>query len=277
MTEDHGIYGAPSNPREAFGRALRDARRQRQAGRLSQSDLGRLSRTSKSTISRIEGGVPPISSHLPELFDQIFETDGQFKRLYEEVVNQSFPAVFRRRMALERQATAIWEWSPTIIPGLFQTPEYARALFRSGYPRATEGEITNYVRTRLTRQELLRNDAPPDVRLVVCQSVIQRRIISRDAMREQLAVLITQGGRPTTRVQVLPLDAEPHILMDGPITFLTAPNHVSVACVEAFRTANIHEDPEPVRTAMRAYDDLTGEALSSRESAEFIRKQMEKL
>ncbi|MEV6422969.1 helix-turn-helix transcriptional regulator [Streptomyces sp. NPDC051662] len=277
MTGQHGVYSTASNPRRAFGEALRNARKQRKAGRLSQSDLGRLSHTSKSTISRIEAGVPPIASHLPALFDQIFETDGYFKRLYEEVVNQSFPALFRRRMAMERQATAIFEWSPTLIPGLFQTAEYARRLFRSSNPRATDEELAGMARARLARQELLRGDAPPTVRVVLCESVIRRRFGSRDMMREQLAVLLGHGERHTTRLQVLPLDAEAHLLMDGPITLLTAPNHMTAVCVEAFRTSSIHEDQEHVRPAMSACDDLTSEALSARESAAVIRKHMESL
>ncbi|MFE4646050.1 Scr1 family TA system antitoxin-like transcriptional regulator [Streptomyces sp. NPDC056730] len=277
MTERRDVDEPVRSPREAFGEALRNARELRAAGRLSQSALAKKARTSKSTISRIERGVPPIASNLPAVFDQIFETDGQFKRLYEEVVSRSFPALYRRRMSLEREAIAIWEWSPTIIPGLFQTAEYARALFRANNPRATEDEIAELMRARLARQELLRGDAPPNVRVVLCASVIGRRIVSRDAMREQLAVLLGQAERQTTRLQVLPLDAEPHLLIDGPITFLTAPNHVPVVCIDAFRTANIIEDPEHVRTAVRAYDDLTGEALSVRESAALIRKQVESL
>ncbi|MFJ1750130.1 helix-turn-helix domain-containing protein [Streptomyces sp. NPDC088116] len=277
MTERHGVYGAAGDPREKFGDALRDARKTRKAGRISQTDLGRLSRTSKSTISRIEGGVPPIAGNLPALFDQIFETDGQFKRLYEDVVDQSYPAQYRRRMTLERQATAILEWSPTLIPGLFQTAEYARALFRCGYRRATEENIAKMVRARLARQEVLRSEAPPTVRVVVCESVIRRRIGSHDMMREQLAVLLGHGERPTTRVQVMPLDAEPHPLTDGAITLLTAPNHATTLCVEAYRTANISDDPDNVRAAVRAYDDLSSEALSARESAALIRKQMETL
>ncbi|MFE2633864.1 helix-turn-helix domain-containing protein [Streptomyces scopuliridis] len=276
MPEQHDVDSATRNPREAFGEALRDARKQRRAGRISQSDLGRLSHTSKSTISRIEGGVPPIASHLPALFDQIFETDGHFKRLYEDVVDQSFPAQFRRRMIMERQATAIWEWSPTVVPGLFQTAEYARALFRTGTSRPSEEEVAALTRTRITRQELLK-DAPTDIRAVLCESVIRRRFGSRDMVREQLATLLRHGERPTTRVQVLPLDAEPHALIDGPVSLLTTPNHASVVCVEAFRTANIIEDPEEVRTVIRVYDDLMGEALSARESAAVIREQMESL
>ncbi|MFE3827142.1 helix-turn-helix domain-containing protein [Streptomyces sp. NPDC059092] len=277
MTERYGDYSGASNPREVFGEALRDARETRAAGKLTQSDLARKARTSKSTISRIERGVPPIASNLPALFDQIFETNGLFKRLHEEVVSQSYPAVFRRRMALEREATIIREWSPTIFPGLFQTGEYARSLFRSSNPRATDEEIAGLVRARLVRQELLLGTAPPNVYVVLCESVIRHRMGSPAMMREQLSVLLGHGTRPTTRVQVLPFDAEPHLLVDGPISLLTAPNHSTVVSVEAFRTSSIIEDPEHARTAMRAYDDLTSEALSTRESAVLIREQMETL
>ncbi|MFJ2112032.1 MULTISPECIES: helix-turn-helix domain-containing protein [unclassified Streptomyces] len=277
MTERTDVYGDASNPSEVFGEALRDARELRRAGRLSQTGLAKLARTSKSTISRIERGVPPIAGNLPALFDQIFETDGRFKRLYEEVLDKSFPSLFRRRMALERQATAIWEWSPTLIPGLFQTPEYARTLLRASNPRATDEEIAGLVRARLARQEYLRMDAPPNIRLVLCASAIQRRIGSPDMMRVQLASLLRHGEEPTTRIQVLPLDADPHLLADGPVTLLTTPKHASVLCTESFRTASINEDPEHVRTAVQAYDDLMSEALSARGSAAFIKKQMETL
>ena len=277
MSGQREVDEAVRSPREAFGEALRDARELRQAGRLSQGDLARMARTSKSTISRIERGVPPIASNLPAVFDQVLETDGQFKRLYDEVVSRSFPALYRRRMGLERQATAIWEWSPTIIPGLFQTGEFARTLFRAGHPRATDEEISALVRARLARQELLRREAPPHVRVVLCESVIRRRVGSHDMMREQLAVLLGLSERPTTRLQVLPLDADPHPLMEWPVTFLTTPNHVTVVCVETYRTTGIIEEPEQIRTAMRAYDDLASEALPARESAALIRAQMERL
>lgn len=277
MSEPLGVDNEVSDPRRAFGEALRNARELYPECRMTQSDLARRAKTSKSTISRLERGVPPIPSNLPAVFDQIFGTDGLFKRLYEEVAAQSFPALFRRRMALEREAIAIWEWSPTVIPGLLQTAAYARALFRAGDPRASEQEISTSVRARLARQDLLRSAAPPSLRVALCESVIRRRIGGADVMREQLASLLNHAERPTTRLQILPLDAEPHLLIDWPVTFLTAPNHVTLVCVENYRTAGIIDEPERVRAATRAYDEVTSEALSARESAALLREQMETL
>ncbi|WP_406305751.1 helix-turn-helix transcriptional regulator [Streptomyces sp. NBC_00885] len=268
------------SPRQLFADELKSARQlyvSGLGGPLSQTELARKARTSKSTISRLENTAGPIPPELPALFDQIFKTDGRFKRLYEETAAQSFPELYRRRMAFERAAVSVWEWSPTIVPGLLQTGGYARTLLRAGDPRASEQEIAAQVGARLARQDILRGSAPPDVRAVLCESVIKRRIAPADVMRDQLAALLAYGEGRTTRIQVLPLDAEAHLLIDGPTSFLTGPNHVTMVCVEAYRTASIIEDPEHVRKAARAYDDLTGEALSARDSADLIRDQMETL
>ncbi|WP_411141264.1 helix-turn-helix domain-containing protein [Streptomyces sp. x-80] len=277
VTDRSEVDESDGDPRKEFGNALRDARELYPERKLTQTDLARRARTSKSAISRMERGVPPIPGGLPELFDQIFETDGLFKRLYDEVAAHSFPARYRRRMALERKAVAISEWSPTVVPGLLQTGGYARALLRAGDPRASEDEISASVGKRLARQDLLRGAAPPDVRVVLCESVLRRRVGSPEVMRDQLAALLSLGAQPTTRLYVLPLDAEPHPLIEWPVTLLTTPHHVTVVCVETYRTTDIIEKPEDVRRAARAYDDLTGEALSARDSADLLRERMEAL
>lgn len=269
--------GPGENPRRRFAEELRSARELHPNGPMSQTELARLTRTSKSTISRLESGDTPIPPELPRLLDQVFLTDGKFKELYEACAAASFPELYRRRMRLERQAVAIWEWSLAVVPGLLQTGGYARAVLQKGDPRASETEIAASVSKRLARQDVLRGAAPPDLRVVLCESVLMRRVGGREAMRDQLAALLTHGEHPTTRLHVLPLDAEAHLLIDGSVSFLTLQNHVTLVCVEAYRTAGIIEEPEHVRAAVRAYDDLMGEALSARESANVITEYMEKL
>ncbi|MFI9584647.1 helix-turn-helix domain-containing protein [Streptomyces sp. NPDC052236] len=270
------------SPRQLFSEELKTARHLYSTDfgsrPLSQTELAKKARTSKSTISRLENSDGPIPPELPPLFDQIFTTDGLFKRLYEEAITTgSFPDRFRRRMALERGAITVWEWSPTVVPGLFQTGGYARALLGAGKPRASEREIAAEVGSRLTRQDILRAAAPPDVRVVLCESVIRRKIAPANVMRDQLAALLAHAEHRTTRIQVLPLDAPPHLLIDWPVSFLTGPNHQTAVCVENYRTAEIIEDPEHVRRAARAYEDLAAEALSAGLSADFIRDHMESL
>ncbi|MEW1673015.1 helix-turn-helix transcriptional regulator [Streptomyces noursei] len=274
---DAGQDAEVTDARREFAEELKSARELHEPRQLSQEALARLVRTSKSTLSRVEtckGSIPP---ELPAKLDEVLGTDGKFKRLSEEIVARSFPSLYRRRMALERSAIAIREWSPTIVPGLFQTADYARVLFKGSVPRAGEDEVAAHVRSRLTRQNVLLGDTPPDVSVVLCESVLHRRLCSREILRKQLKALLEAGERPTVRVQVLPLDAAAHLFSDWPVTLITAPTHQTSVCVENFKTAGIVDEPDHVRTALRTYDELTSEALSARESARLIATQMESL
>ncbi|GCD45208.1 helix-turn-helix domain-containing protein [Streptomyces paromomycinus] len=267
----------PEDPRREFAEECRSARELHDPAPLTQAHLAKLLRTSKSTISRVEtchGAIPP---DIPPRLDEVFATDGKFKRLYEEAVAASYPTLYRRRMAMERAAVAIREWSPTLVPGLFHTADYARCLFKGGFPRASTKETVAFVSDRLARKAVLEGGMAPDVRLVLCESVLYRRFCPPDVMRRQLKALLDAGSRPTVRVQILPLDAPGHLFSDWPVSLITSPDHTVSVCVENYRTAGIVDDPDSVRTALRTYDELTGDALSARESARLIAEQMEKL
>lgn len=276
-TGDTGVPEDAEDPRRRFAEECRSARELYPGKPLTQTELARMTRTSKSTISRVERCDGPIPPALPARLDQVLGTDGKFKRLYEESVASSFPTLYRRRMALERAAVAIREWSPTIVPGLFQTARYARCLVKGGSPLAGDDEVAAFVANRLLRQAIYESETPPDVRLVLCESVLRRRFCPPDVMREQLQALVTAGERPTVRVQILPLDAPAHLFSDGPVSLLTSPAHAVAVCVESYRTAGIIEDLDHVHTALRTYDEITSDALSPRESARLIAEHMEAL
>ncbi|MGY1436403.1 helix-turn-helix domain-containing protein [Streptomyces reniochalinae] len=271
-----GTDGA-QDPRKQFAEECRSARELYETGPLTQTQLARMVRTSKSTISRVENCVGPVPAGLPPLLDQVFGTDGLFKRLYEEITTQAFPERYRRRIELETRAVSISEWSPTVVPGLLQTPSYAWALFREGNPRASEAELANSVSNRVTRQEILTGSTPPDFSVIVCESVVRRQVGSPEVMREQLSALLRHGRRPTTVLQVLPLDAGTHGLMDGPMSILTTSDGAIVVYTEGIRSGAIIDELADVRHLSRSYDVLTASALSRDASAQMIRQHMEAL
>ncbi|MFH9107220.1 helix-turn-helix domain-containing protein [Streptomyces albus] len=276
-TDGTGSAVDAQDPRKQFAEECRSARELYPGGPLTQTELARMVRTSKSTISRVENCVGPIPAGLPSLLDQVFATDGLFKRLYEEVESRGFPAHSRPRIELEPRAVAIAEWSPTVVPGLLQTPDYARALFREGDPRASDAELASTVHKRMARQEILKGTTPPDFSAILCESVIRRRVGTPKVMREQLAVLLEHGKRPTSVIQVLPLDAGTHGLMDGPLSIVTTADGPPVVYTEGIRSGAIIDEPSQVRHLSRSYDVLTASALSRDTSAQMIRKHMEAL
>lgn len=263
------------DPRKQFGEECRSHRELYPQGPLSQTQLARLTRTSKSTISRVETFVGPVPADLPPLLDQVFSTDGLFKRLYEEITAQSFPEHSRKRMKLEPRAIAIAEWSPTVVPGLLQTAGYAYALFREGDPRASEEELAKKVQKRMARQDVLRGSSPPDFSVIICESVLRRNVGGSEVMREQLAALLHHGGQPTTVLQVLPLSAGTHGLMDGSMSILTTADGQPVIYAEGIRSGAIIDEPSTVRHLSRSYDVLTASALARDVSTRMIQKLME--
>ncbi|MFI6081083.1 DUF5753 domain-containing protein [Streptomyces sp. NPDC051217] len=218
----------------------------------------------------MERGEGPIPSNLPALFDQVFETDGLFKSLYEKSRADDFPAHSRRRMEVELRAVTIAEWSPTVVPGLLQTAAYARALFRKGDLRASEREIAAMVGSRMARQQVLRKGSPPYFSVVVCESVLRRNVGDKEVMREQLTSLLAQRARRTNVLQVLPLDAATHGLMDGAMSILTTQDGASIVYTEGIRSGLVIDEPSSVRDLARAYDVLTASALSPDASADLI-------
>ncbi|MCB5907644.1 helix-turn-helix domain-containing protein [Streptomyces pinistramenti] len=265
------------DPRRVFAEECRNDRELYPERRLNQTQLAKMARVSKSTISRVEAGTSPIPPELPALLDQVFKTDGKYKRLYADITAQSFAMHSRRRIELEPKALSITEWSPTVVPGLLQTPGYARAVLRGGNPRASEKELAEKVNSRIARQRILEGSAPPDFSVVLCESVIRRTVGGNEVMREQLAALLAQGSRPTIVLQVLPLDAGAHGLVDGSMSILTTTEGPPIAYAEGVRSGAVIEESAELRQLSWFYNVLTASALSRDASAQMIRKSMEAL
>ena len=92
-----------------------------------------------------------------------------------------------------------------MIPGLLQTPQYARAILET-HPDVTEDVVNERLAGRLFRQAVLdREDPPPPV---VCalidQSALMREIGGPTVMRDQLAHLVAVSRRPNITVQIIP-------------------------------------------------------------------------
>ena len=132
-------------------------------------------------------------------------TPGTFGRLVARLRNLPFPASFRNFAPHEAEATALYTFEHSYIPGLLQTQAYARAVLEA-YPDATEDVVSERLAGRLSRQAILeRDDPPPPVACaLIDQSALNREIGGPAAMRDQLVHLVTMSRRPNITVQVIP-------------------------------------------------------------------------
>src|ERR1700733_10424239 len=104
---------------------------------------------------------------------------GALARLREEIGDslgyQAYPSWFQEWTLIEREAKRLRGFEPTLVPGLLETADYARVIFgtRSG---VTSEEIDEQATARLKRQEILDRDQPPELWVIIDESVLSRPV-----------------------------------------------------------------------------------------------------
>ncbi|GAA3471170.1 helix-turn-helix domain-containing protein [Nonomuraea roseola] len=127
---------------------------------------------------------------------------------------------FRPLIGLESEAIAISEYETTTIPGLLQTPEYARAVILGYLPLIDPGVLEERVEVRMKRQQILSKVQPPRYWVLLDESALHRHVGGVEVMREQLRHLRRQADLPTITVQVVPYTAGAHMGFDAAFRLL---------------------------------------------------------
>lgn len=176
-------------------------------------------------------------------------------------------------IGLEAEAVAIRCYEPLVIPGLLQTPAYARAVIAGTIPQATAEQAATRLQVRLRRQRRLGAQGNP-LRLwaVLDESVLRRAVGSREVMREQLEHLTHLGAQPHITVQVLPHDVGAHPGVSGQFALLEFADatDVSVVYLERFTSDLYLEKRSDARIYSGMYAHLQAQALSPDSSRNFI-------
>ncbi|MGW7007673.1 DUF5753 domain-containing protein [Streptomyces sp. NPDC054933] len=228
---------------------------------------------SRSQLHRLEVAEMTPPHDLSLALDGLFQTGEHFRRLYELVRREQeiHPEKYRRLMELETRARVIKQYSGVLVPGLFQTEAYARALFSASKEEWGEEKIEEMVAARLNRQTLLRTAPPPGLSVILDEAAIRRPVGGPAVMQEQLAALIDLVDTPATSVRLLPYTHGEHALMGGTLTLITLDDGTTVAYEESINTGTVLKDPDDVRVRQRKYDRVRPCALSPTDTAAFIR------
>ena len=127
-----------------FAAELRAARAK--AG-LSRDALAALINYSGSLVCLVENTTRVPTLAFAQRLDEALGTPGTFERMQAHLRAAPFPAWFRDWVETEREATALRTWHPTLVDGLLQTEEYARALLRTRMG-ASDDEVEQMVAGR---------------------------------------------------------------------------------------------------------------------------------
>lgn len=206
-----------SSPRALLGAELRHAREK--AG-LSQEELGQRLFVSGSFVGQLEAGTRRMQRDVARQLDEVLGTDGFFQRNCAAAAKSKYLEDFAEAAEAEAQATAIRQYAPLLIPGLLQTPAYARAVNRAYAPTAPEETIDEWVDGRLERIRLLDHPTKPVLWAVLDEAALRRETGGRAVMAEALRHITDLAHRNRVIVQVLPLSAGAHAAMDGALKLM---------------------------------------------------------
>lgn len=263
----------PDSLQTFFGSELR---KRREDANLSGGELAKALGCTPQWISQVERGrKPPSKQHALDL-DTFFKADGIFFRMWKgirrellrRVVLPGFPAYVER----EAEATDLRFFAAQIIPGLFQIERYARIVMNAGQPPAS---LDEQVAVRMERQEILRRDNPPQIRVVLDESVLHRPVGGRETMHEQLTWLLELDELPHVEVRVLPYHAVTHAGLEGSFIKLGFTDCSEAVYVEGPEISHLTDDPNVLSKCGLRWDRVMGEALPRPESRALILRALE--
>jgi len=186
---------------------------------------------------------------------------------------QSYDLPFSTYVGLEAEAVSISDFQSSVVPGLLQTAEYARAGHEGAMPRLSREEIDRRIEAKVTRQNLLTQPDPPSFTAVLDEAVLHRQVGGRQTMQAQLERLIEIAGLPNVTVQVIPftLGAHPGVESNFNILDMPAPTP-GVVFVEGLVGFLYLERADDLERYHTIFDRLQSIALSPKDTINLIAK-----
>lgn len=260
----------PTESRTAtFGAELR---RRRLEAELTQGQLGARAGYSASQVGSVEMGTRRPTEQFISGCEAAL--GGGLQELWAELSpKDTAPKWFEPWITTEERALAITTWEPLVVPGLLQTPEYARALLH-GEQYHSPNQIESLVAGRLARQSVLARTNPPRYLAVLDEGVLSRPVGSSEVMREQLERLLEVACVPHVTLQVVPLGANPGL--SGGIVLASLPGGSrQTAYLETAGEPVVTSAPEVVSAVNMKLDTIRAGALPQGATREVVRKMVE--
>ncbi|WP_030941235.1 helix-turn-helix domain-containing protein [Streptomyces sp. NRRL S-646] len=256
-----------SSPRALLGAELRHAREK--VG-LSQDELGLRLFVSGSFIGQLEAGTRRMQPEYARLLDEELGTGGFFLRNCGAAAKSKYEEHFAEAAEAEAQATAIRQYVPLLIPGLLQTPAYARAVNRAYDPTTPEETVEEWTEGRMERTRLLDHPTKPLLWVVLDEAALRRETGDRGVMAEALRHVAGLGRRNRVIIQVLPFSAGAHAAMQGALKLMEFKDAPPLVYYEGVAIGRLEDDPATVTQQRFRFDLLVASALSQEKSLALI-------
>lgn len=185
-----------------------------------------------------------------------------------------FTDAFIWYLAYESSASVIRSFHPSIIPGLLQIEDYAKALLLDGFvPSSAMAE--RVWEGRSGRQQLHDLDSPPSMLFFVDESALLRHVGGAAVLREQLLHVTRVADRSHVELHILPFSFGFHAGMMESFTILEFddPDLNDIVYLET-SDRRAFDDPPTTIQFVELADRMTSVTLSGRRSFDRVHEQI---
>lgn len=261
-----------SSPQAAYGARLR---RLREARGWTQDHFAVAVGCSGRHVSAIETGRKPATLLFSRKTDAAFGligTPDSFEREWRKIKHGSLLEGFPEYVGYEGRAVEIRLFQTALVPGLMQTPAYARTLNGSYVLRGsvTAEQAEERVSLVLERQATLARARPPMMFVVLDESCLHQAIGGPKVMKAQLQRLEELAALPNWLIHVAPFSLGERRSFHMPVNLLTLADRSVVAYTESEVQGYLERENSLVMPMLTAYHQLQGEALSPTASLAMI-------
>ncbi|MEV6165133.1 helix-turn-helix transcriptional regulator [Streptomyces sp. NPDC052052] len=222
----------PTARRQRLGAELRKLRER--AG-ITATEAARLLGGNQARISNIEAGrygvsaerVRTLSCHYDcsdaELINALAGMTGERKRGWWEEYREVLSTSLLDLAELEHHGTALRTSHTAGLPGLLQTTDHAREVFRQVVPTLPPPEVEHRLSFRIKRQHVIFRENPAPYRAIIHEAALCMRFGGPAVTKGQLTHLLTMSEREHITIRVIPFKAGGYPGSGQPIYYVRGP------------------------------------------------------
>ena len=184
---------------------------------------------------------------------------------------EALPEDYQTYISFESDAARLTGFENAFVPGLLQTPDYARAVIRGVHPTLQEDDVARRAEVRARRQEALAKKPGLALWMVLDEAILHRRVGGEEVMRAQMQRLAAEARKKNTIIQVMPFASGAHPGSQGAFIVMDFPEpDPALVYIETLASNLFLEKPEEVATYRSNFEHLIALALSPPESLKMI-------